>query len=675
MKRIVSLLLALSIVLSPFLFIHGSVGAPPDPQSAPAPKRLRLPVVSKNARGLSIVLGSTNISNGLWIDTGGDVDTQAVALAGVTARKTGNGTVVTAPDGNLIPDSFMQFRADDSVIFNGAPTTRVRILVEYYDNGTDTFVIEYDGVSGGAFGNGMFLSTAIVRKTNTRQWRIASFLVCNAYFGNRDNGADFRISDQGDGAEIIRSVVVGLQPSGTATLNVDSWGANPWDTNPDSDAIQACIDSACPGDTITFTSGVSSAGYQGYLIDKTIFLVATEAKSNLTFRSTNPANHALLKATAGLKGFVVRLFARSRVPNPGDIDNITIRDLDLDGNRAARVCFGADGVQNSVGDNWGSWLPECSIPGDPWCSAGGLGMDGGMEWRNQNYAANPGDWSTGLVVDSLRISNVECGTALGMNGAANTIRNTTIHTAGDHVHAPGCVRTDNDEANGAWSDGITFTGPSHTITGNTVINPSDVGIVFFGGRNTVISNNTVQVTSGHYGAFAGIAIHPWIFGDVSGVQAISNTVTSVGSTTCGGIHAGINLGTHMWSAGCVGEASTSTVGNPGSCLAEPSPPAGTPCIEFALCQVWAHVAAGQTLTLRDNHVAGAHINYLIEGLDLVGTLVQSNNTSGAPRLSDWEAAKNGCWEGALVTTWGALDKVAHHPSLPGWIDKRIHCER
>ena len=162
------------------------------------------------------------------------MDTQAVTLGtpAVTARKTGNGTVVAAPDGNTVPDSFMQFRADDSVIFNGAPTTRVRINVEYYDNGTDTFLIEYDGVSGGPFGNGMFLSTGIVKKTNTRQWRTASFLVCNAYFGNRDNGADFRLGDNGDGAEIIRSVVVGLEPSGAATLNVDSWGANPWDALP-----------------------------------------------------------------------------------------------------------------------------------------------------------------------------------------------------------------------------------------------------------------------------------------------------------------------------------------------------------------------------------------------------------------------------------------------------------
>jgi hypothetical protein len=35
------------------------------------------------------------------------------------------------------------------------------------------------------------------------------------------------------------------------------------------------------------------------------------------------------------------------------------------------------------------------------------------------------------------------------------------------------------------------------------------------------------------------------------------------------------------------------------------------------------------------------------------------------------AAREGC-EGL---TWGPLDKVAHHPALPGYLDLMIHCER
>jgi hypothetical protein len=54
------------------------------------------------------------------------------------------------------------------------------------------------------------------------------------------------------------------------------------------------------------------------------------------------------------------------------------------------------------------------------------------------------------------------------------------------------------------------------------------------------------------------------------------------------------------------------------------------------------VAAGTTFTLTGNYISGAHINYLIEGLDLLGTLIESDNSSGSPRLTDWESAEAGC---------------------------------
>ena len=53
----------------------------------------------------------------------------------------------------------------------------------------------------------------------------------------------------------------------------------------------------------------------------------------------------------------------------------------------------------------------------------------------------------------------------------------------------GCANTDSDGDYGAWSDGMTVKGRNILITNNTIINPSDVGIAYFGGANTVISNN------------------------------------------------------------------------------------------------------------------------------------------------------------------------------------------
>jgi hypothetical protein len=653
---------------------------PADQAGAGPTARRYLPMVANRwspPRTLTISLGHSNVEHGLSLDTGGDVDTEVVIVGTppTEARRTGNGRVLPSRDGNSDEDWYMQFRADNAATFAAKPTERLVIEVEYLDKGTDSFRLEYDAASGGPFGTGLFADGGSVTKSNSGRFVTAVFRLCNAYFADRDNGADFRISDDDDGAETIRSVRVTLLPPGPALIDVASCGANPWDALPDSAAIQACFDQACDGDTVTLAGSSGRAGYQGYLVDKTLFL-ATAVKSDLTFTSKDADDRALLKATADLKGYVVRLYARSRVGDAGGIDDITLRHLAIDGGRSVRTCFGADGIDNGIGDDWGSWLPECSAPGDPWCLPGSLAMDGQMDWGDigQNYTGNPSKWSTELVVEDVLITQTECGSALALGGAACTIRDSIIDAAGDHVHAAGCALVDPDEPKGAWSDGITFSGPGHLITRNSITDASDVGIVFFGGKNTVISNNTVRASSGNHGMFAGIAIHPWIFGDVSGSSVVGNQVANEGDESCGGIHAGINLGTHMWGAGCVNNPNPSTVGIPGQCLPEGLEPRGSLCSGAALCQVWAHVAPGRTFTLKDNYAAGAQINYLIEGVDLMGTLVKSGNRSGTPRPSDWEGDA-GCWSGSSLDTWGPLDKVAHHPSLAGWTDQRVHCER
>jgi len=371
---------------------------------------------------------------------------------------------------------------------------------------------------------------------------------------------------------------------------------------------------------------------------------------------------------------VVRLFARSRFYNAGDIDNINFGYIDVNGGRSLRKCSGADLSSNGVGDNWGSWLPECTTADDPWCNPGNIAMDGGIVYdAAQNYTGNPSAWTTGVVVHDLVDQQGECGSALTFFSAAGTIQNVTINTVGDHVHVSGCSLTDNDGDTGGWSDGITFSGPAHTIRNNTVIDPSDVGIVFFGGKNTVIANNTIQITSGNYGAFAGIALHPWLLGNASGIQITGNLVTSAGDQTCGGLHAGINLGPQMWGGACVNSSSSALFGNPVSgsgCPHDPSAATVAPCTG-GKCQLWSYLPSGSTLTMKDNSVTGAQINYLIQGLDILGTFVDTNNTSAAPQMTDWAAAKTGC-EGVF---WGALGKVAHALTRPGYTDLIIHCER
>ncbi|MEA1978533.1 MAG: right-handed parallel beta-helix repeat-containing protein [Chloroflexota bacterium] len=456
-------------------------------------------------------------------------------------------------------------------------------------------------------------------------------------------------------------------------ISVDSCGADPWDDLPDSDAIQQCINQAQPGDTVLFTSGVSQPGYRGYLINKTIYLVMKKAKYDLVFTASDPVNKPLLQATDDLKGYVVSLVARSRVPDYGRVDNITISHLQIDGNRENRICYGADELGNGLDDSWGSWIKgECS---HGLCAPGTLNMCGASDLSDidQDFQGNPDAWSTGLVVEDVHLSNTECASALPLCGAASMIKNSLIDTAGDKVLNPACQSTDPDEPGGDWADGITFEGPDNAIIGNTVIDASDVGIVFFGGRDTVISHNTVEASEGNHGMFAAIAIHPWGWGDVSGLEITNNSINNNASSICGGIHAGINIGTHMWNGGCIGAADLVAVGNPNHCSAEPSQPGGTPCLLGEPCQIWAYVAAGKTLVLQNNQVSGAQINYLVEGLDLVGDFIDSGNVSHEPRYTDWEGDA-GCGMGGMNDRWGAHDFVAHHPTLPGWTDKRVHCE-
>ena len=628
-----------------------------------------------------VLYDHNHTANGLLLDTGGDVDTEVVSAGSPPeqALRTGNGTVLSAADGNSVEDYYMQFNIDDAFIYRSSPTSRVQIEIEYLDEGTDTFSIQYDAISGGPEGDGRFKDTGVVVKTDSGEFKTAVFPLCDAYFANRTNGGDFRIADSADGAEIIRRVVVTLvtPASGPVTIHhVDSCGANPFDNQPDSDAIQACIDQACSGDTVLFTSGVNSPDYQGYVIDKTIFLVRTSAKSDLTFSSTDPGNHALLKASPDLLGFVVRLFARSGIRDAGDIDNITISHLDLDGNRAERKCYGADVIENGIDDNWGSWLPECDVFGDPWCSPGTLAMAGHWDKTDseQNYLANPERWTTGLVVLDITLANTECGTALMFHGAAGVIDSVIIDTAGDHVHVPGCEPTDPDEALGAWSDGITFFGPANLITNSLIMDPSDIGIVSFGGRDTIISNNTIVARPGNNGMFAGIAVHPWIFGLLSGFQVVGNIVINEADTTCGGIHAGINIGAHMWNAGCRNNPWPASVGNPNTCTSLSQPPGWTLCVPGQPCRVWGHIPEGATFTLADNTVTGAQVNFLVEGLDVLGELVVSGNVSNSPQLTDWETDQNCTWDG-IMDSWGAIDFVAHDPTIEGWTDQRIYCTR
>jgi len=162
---------------------------------------------------VSIHLGETNQEDGIHLGAEGDFDTEVVVINGVEARRTGNGQVLPSQDGNETPDVYMQFSVDDALLFEGAPTQRIQLHVEYYDIGTDSFKIQYDAVDVDAgSGDGRFNSTRTITKTNSGELRVATFHINDAYFGNRDNGADFRIDGGKDGPETIQAVAITILP-------------------------------------------------------------------------------------------------------------------------------------------------------------------------------------------------------------------------------------------------------------------------------------------------------------------------------------------------------------------------------------------------------------------------------------------------------------------------------
>ena len=149
---------------------------------------------------------------GLILEHGGDVDVKMVAL-GRTGEKvfiTGNGDVMPAVDGNVDPDCAMRFNIDDELIFAGKPTPKVKIEIEYLDNGTDTFNVQYDSFYGERSDGNIFTDSQIVTKTGSGEFKTAKIILNDAFFANRQYGGDFRIWDRFDGAETIRWVKVTL---------------------------------------------------------------------------------------------------------------------------------------------------------------------------------------------------------------------------------------------------------------------------------------------------------------------------------------------------------------------------------------------------------------------------------------------------------------------------------
>lgn len=153
-------------------------------------------------------------SSGLELMTGGDVDSEpvTVGVAGEPARSSGGGRALSSPDGNTVTDHYLQFDVADDLIFEASPPVAVTIEVEYLDEGTSELGLEYDARLARAGVRVPFLEhDEVVTRTDSGEFRTATFDVEHAFLGNGTNGGDFRFFDVADDVIVVRRVVVVLR--------------------------------------------------------------------------------------------------------------------------------------------------------------------------------------------------------------------------------------------------------------------------------------------------------------------------------------------------------------------------------------------------------------------------------------------------------------------------------
>jgi len=171
-------------LVDPYLFVRG----------APAPERLVPVAAGERPEGAFLILGQQCTGQGLTMPfiqgvPEGDHRRTDVAAGGENA--------------------FIYFAVADE--FMREPKGPVEVAVEYLDQGTAPFGLDYDSWDETAPIKGAFKTADTARRTNTGQWRSHVFHLPDARFANREHiGADFRI--WGRDNEDLRVRRVGVRP-------------------------------------------------------------------------------------------------------------------------------------------------------------------------------------------------------------------------------------------------------------------------------------------------------------------------------------------------------------------------------------------------------------------------------------------------------------------------------
>ncbi|MBM7564946.1 hypothetical protein JOC55_001891 [Paenibacillus sacheonensis] len=134
----------------------------------------------------SILFGESPIEQGITAHAGDNPDGLVKgSLAGKGYWKTNK---AAAGDRTL----YLYLNVDDGYIFD-SENQDVYVTVEYLDQGSGSFVLQYDALSA------PFKDSALFTYKDSGQWKTHTFKLSDAKFANRANGSDFRIGISGGG--------------------------------------------------------------------------------------------------------------------------------------------------------------------------------------------------------------------------------------------------------------------------------------------------------------------------------------------------------------------------------------------------------------------------------------------------------------------------------------------
>jgi hypothetical protein len=262
-----------------------------------------------------------------------------------------------------------------------------------------------------------------------------------------------------------------------------------------SEAVQACLESAQPGDHLFFVPGL-------YLLSKTV-----EVKKPLVMRTAGRAEPCGFAENHGCAEFKA---TSNFFPNPGEglfsvkAENVTMQNVVINGAKFERR----------------------TSPAGKECAQG-----------NNAHGYNFSVFANRFTAEGLTTKNALCATGFfGAKGVSQlTLKRSFVGNNGIH------------NMQGLWADGATFHDLVDSVISNNVFyNNTDIDLIFGGCQNCRIENNLIKHEASFEGsAFAALMLQAWpqaTSGNFTGSLTRNNTI-ECGPKRCG---FGLYLGAEAW---------------------------------------------------------------------------------------------------------------------------------